>query len=169
MNLFKKRISSSEMGAIIFEVTRNWIKHHTKGFLSELGMQPNQEYESRCIVEIFIYFLFGVLLIIKKKYDDPIADYIMDVVKEHFMITAKEIKNESELEQLFVNRFLQYYSCLENKSGAGPMWHLSKQFYWNIIGREEMSAIAIYKVGIYFNAFLKTIEKITSKFRIVEK
>ncbi len=152
----KKKISAQELGNTIYANIRYSVMSSDaplshESFMKELKENPD-ELPLSYIIELLIGLLFGTLHSIEKKYQYPKAGEIMDGVRTEFIKHAKLLSNDATDDQfnsLIVKRFQEYSECLSNQSGAGPVWHLGKQYYWNIIDQKKEDVTPVMYAGLY--------------------
>lgn len=130
------------------------------------------------MVEILIGHLFGAKLSFEEIYGLDVSKPIMDGCLRALSIHLNKIGHLPDLptivtregiftiKELVHPRFEQYTSCIQNTSGAGPSFHLGKQFYWNVIGREEPNAERVVVAAIHLFSTFDAVKHVLTKIRV---
>lgn len=86
---------------------------------------------------------------------------------------AAELKargfNEEQLsfvQSIFDKRFNEYSHYMDDTTGAGPMWHLHKHAYWNIIGEEKEDAIGVFRITAFLSPWIEICGNTMKKYNI---
>jgi len=173
MATFKKKVSAQELGNIIYANTRYGVMLSDTPLSLETLMEKLEENQNELppsyIFELLVGLLFGVLLAIEKEYQYPIAGEIMDGVRTEFIKHAKPVTElkDNDFNSFIVKRFQEYSECMNNHSGAGPVFHLGTQYYWNIIGNKKESVTAPMSAGLYIFKATELVKLIFKDYKVV--
>jgi hypothetical protein len=176
MSLFKKKISAYDLGDVIYSHIRYEVMSQDSPlFHCKLISQLEENLDDlppAYILELLIGSLFGALLSIEKKYQYPNAGAIIDSMRHSFNSHAQPIIQslaitDNQMTSLIVQRFHEYYESLNNKEGAGPVWHLGKAYYWNIIGHKKEEPTGPTYCGLYILKFTKFADSILKEYKVL--
>lgn len=122
------------------------------------------------IFELLVGLLFGALQAIEKKYQYPISGEIMDGVRTEFIKHAKPVTelSDDEFNSFIAKRFQEYNNCLNNHSGAGYLWHLGKQYYWNIISNQKENITSPMTAGLYIFKATEMTNQIIKEYKVLK-
>jgi len=175
MSFFKKKIAARDLGDVIYAHIRYEVMSQDSPlFHSKLISQLEENLDHlppAYILELLIGSLFGALLSIEKKYQYPKAGVIIDGMRDAFISHAQQIIQslaitDEEMTSLIVQRFHEYYESLNNKSGAGPAWHLGKAYYWNILGHKKEEPTGPTYSGLYILKFTEFADSILKEYKV---
>ncbi len=176
MAFFKKKILAHELGSVIYAHIRYEVMSQDSplfygkllGDLEEKADDLSTAY----ILELLLGSMFGALLSIEKKYQYPKAGLIIDSLRDAFLSHSYPIienlgLTDEQMKSLILQRFQEYYECLNNKSGAGFVWHLGKAYYWNILGHKKEEPKGPMLSGLYLLKFLEFTENILQNYKVL--
>lgn len=175
----KQRATTDQIGRLIFSIISG--SAHSKEyrrFLENVG-ETAEKLPEHHAVEILVGHLFGAQLAVedvcKSNVSNPIMEACLDALSNHLnktgllpdLPTIVTREGIFTLKELVHTRFEQYAACIQNTAGAGPSFHLGKQFYWNVIGREEPNADRVVVASIHLFATVDAVKHILGKVHIV--
>lgn len=176
MAFFRKKISAHDLGNVVYSHIRDEVMSHDSplfhgkltGDLEEKANDLSPAY----ILELLIGSLFGALLSIEKKHQYPKAGLIMDGMRDAFLSHAQPIiesigLTNDQMKSLILQRFQEYYECLNTNTGAGPVWYLGKAYYWNILGRKKEEPKGPMLSGLYMLKFSEFAENILRNYKVL--
>jgi hypothetical protein len=149
----KKRKTSNELGAIIYQVIQMGLSHDelsAEKLIKELGLDEHDLIQ-QFYYEVTIALMFQSILAVEKKYSYPLAGDILDGMSREFVNHLGEMGVNDETVKitltLFHNRMKEYYGACSNISGDGPAYWLGKKFYENLSNKKEDSLNTSLKVN----------------------
>ncbi len=136
--------------------------------MTKIGENPD-ELSPSYIFELFAGLLFGALLAIEKNYQYPAAGEIMDGVRKEFIKHAKPVAELTDVQfnSFIAKRFQEYSECMNNQSGAGPIFHIGKQYYWNIIGHKKEDVANVTNAGLYIFKATELVGQILKDYKVI--
>ncbi len=149
----KKPINSSDiwkLAVMAWKHNCNLIDDRTR----ELGISdaPNLKSESEILIR------FAIMYSIKNNFS-KYAEKIID--KFENSINKKYRRSSSKL----LDKKLNKYSILiKDKSGTGPMWHLSKEVLKNLYGEEKEDAFLVVDCTFYFSFIMVTLQPFNRRY-----
>lgn len=171
MKLFRKHLRAEQLGTILYEGLRKGME--TDG---ELSMEayvggisaPDRQLDEQYAGEIIVGLMFGAVLAIERSATYRVAEQIIGSMKAEFFNHLKEqgasAIERAEWETILAERFLRYRTCLENYSGFEPPWKLGREFYWNVIGSEDHTAMSVKISTLYILAARNSAQNILNEY-----
>lgn len=176
MGLFKKKISSQDLGKLLYTNIRYSVMspetplYHEK-LIHDINEDPNNLKWSYAI-EILIFAMYLTFEALMKEFPSSWFE-IMKGIDSEFMAHIQPVLPESnmnteEIIKLIDKRFSEYGECLRNQKGAGPAWHLGVKAYWNIIGQEKEEPGPPMILSVYSLKLMEFIDNILKDYKIKE-
>jgi hypothetical protein len=159
VKLFRKHIKPVDLGLILYEALRSGMESESDlsmdGYLKSLDTDVGGVCEQYA-GEIVIGLMFGGLMAIERSAPSRVAEEIVSGMKlafqQHLEEQGADAIQRAEWETILAERFLTYRHCIENYSGFEPPWKLGRQFYWNLIGTEDHTAMLVKISTLYLLA-----------------
>jgi hypothetical protein len=141
---------------MLYEKLRSGLESNTDLSMEGLIRSLDKNYaelDEQYAGEIMVGLMFAATLAIERSASPWVAKRIVSGMKAEFLHHlqeqgASEVQQE-EWEAIITGHFLVYQQCLEGYTGFEPPWKLGRQFYWNIIGREDYLAMSV-KIATLF-------------------
>ncbi len=156
MRLFRKHRTSEELGELLYEALRSGMESggelSTDRLLDSIDRTAAQ-LDEQFRGEIIVGLMFGATLAIERSATARVATRIAAGMKAEFMNHQEEqgatAIQRAEWEAVIASRFLSYRMSLEGYTGFEPPWKLGREFYWNIIGEQDYTAMSIKIATLY--------------------
>ena len=159
MPLFRRHKTPEVLGGILYEALRKGIA--TEGDLSARRFLKSIELDRELLSEqlhgeIVVGLMFAGLLAVERSASPRVATRIFTGMKGEFQTHLHEQGASqiqcAEWEAVSAARFLEYRKTLEEYTGFEPPWKLGRQFYWNIVGESDFTAMNIKIATLYLLA-----------------
>ena len=123
-----------------------------ESLIRNLDMNTN-ELDEQYAGETMVGLMFAATLAIERSASAWVIKRIIDGMRTEFDRHLKE-QGASDLQReewatVIARHFLVFKQCLDGYTGFEPPWKLGRQFYWNIIGREDYSAMSVKIATLY--------------------
>ena len=159
MVLFKKHLRPEELGAMLYEMLRSGLESDGELSLRRLVQSLDLESEqlhAQYAGEVMVGLMYAATLAIERSAPQRVAQMIITGMKSEFSNHLQEQGASplqmAEWEATVANTFLLYRSSLEDYSGFEPPWKLGRQFFWNLLDREDYVAMSIKIATLYLVA-----------------
>jgi hypothetical protein len=156
MALFRKYLKPEDLGASLYELLRSGLESESDLSLSRLlrNLEIEQgDLHNQYAGDVMVALMFAATMAVERSASNRVAKAIVSGMKSEFANHLEEQGanpvQQAEWELTLADTFLMYRSCLENYSGFEPPWRLGRQFYWNLLGREEYVAMSIKIATLY--------------------
>jgi hypothetical protein len=171
MALFKKQLQPEKLGAIVYERLRKELEGNgdlaLDHLLHNLGLESANDQPEHA-GDVIVALMFAATMAIERSAPEPVAVKIVSGMKSEFLSHLREqgatALQAAEWEATLASSFLVYRTCLEDYSGFEPPWKLGRQFFWNLIGREEYVAMAVKIATLYLIAARDAVQELLNKY-----
>lgn len=156
MKLFRRHITSGDLGARIYELLRSGMA--SPGDLSVERLIESIDLSAGVLDEnyrgeVMVGLMFAAVLAVERSASPRLAHLITAGMKAEFMSHLEEQGadpvQQAEWENILAARFLEYRRTLEEYTGFEPPWKLGRAFYWSIRGEEVYAAMPIKIATLY--------------------
>jgi hypothetical protein len=156
MRLFRKNRTPEDVGRMLYEALRRGMESAKSlsvvGLLESLDADPDA-LDEQYLGEIAVGLMFGSAMAAERSSPPRVAEQIVAGMKTEFLQHVREqgasALQRAEWENVVAARFLAYRQELEGYSGFEPPWKVGRRFYWNLLGREENSAMCVKIATLY--------------------
>ncbi|MDH4069392.1 MAG: hypothetical protein OEV30_03115, partial [Ignavibacteria bacterium] len=159
MKLFRKHLHPETIGSMVYELLRSEMERNGDlsfvSLLDSLDLQQ-ETLHSQYRGDIIVGLMFGAVMAIERSTGTTTAQQIISGMKNDFLAHLEEqgasVLQRAEWEATVAGSFLLYRQALEDYSGFEPPWKVGRQFYWNLIGREQHVAMSVKISTLYLVA-----------------
>ena len=117
--------------------------------------------------EVMTGLMFSAVLATERSTTPRIARKIISGMTEEFIHHLEEQGASpiqcAEWEANVAGAFLSYRKCLEDYSGFEPPWKLGREFYWNLVEKEEYAAMSIKISTLYLLAARERVQRLLNE------
>jgi hypothetical protein len=159
MKLFRRHTTAEDLGGRLYESLRSGMESHgdlsVEHLLESIDLVP-ENLDENFRGEVIVGMMFAAGLAVGRSATSRVVHQITAGMKAEFFSHLEEqganAVQVAEWENVLAARFLEYRRTLEEYTGFEPPWKLGRLFYWNLLGEEVYSAMAIKIATLYLLA-----------------
>jgi hypothetical protein len=156
---------------MLYEKLRSALESQTDLSMESLIRNLDKNYnelDEQYAGEIMVGLMFAASLAIERSASAAVAKRITDGMKtefdRHLGEQGASDLQRAEWSKVIESHLLVFRQCIDGYTGFEPPWKLGRQFYWNIISREDYTAMSVKIATLFLLAARDMCQEVLNEF-----